>query len=168
MHGSSSRKRTDPTLERNLLKAWADCRGHRDRDPTAVTAPHQQMMSRFHSILDAAADRPVYVLEITAAIEMTTRSLSRWCEENLGIDLDRYLLLRRLHLARQTLCATDPASATTTSDVATRYGFWQFSQFAVQYKSYFGEFPFDTLRRSPKKPKAGEEAGDSSECVAMP
>jgi AraC-like DNA-binding protein len=51
-----------------------------------------------------------------------------------------------MYLARRALreAATD---ATSVTDVATRYGFWQLGRFAVEYQSLFGESPSATLRR---------------------
>ena len=58
----------------------------------------------------------------------------------------RYLLLRRMHLARRALRASAPTTATVT-EIAARYGFWQFGWFAGEYKSLFGEAPSTTLHR---------------------
>ena len=58
----------------------------------------------------------------------------------------RYLLLRRMHLARRAL--RDSASDTTTvTQIATQYGFWHFGRFAGEYQSLFGEAPSTALRR---------------------
>jgi AraC family transcriptional regulator, ethanolamine operon transcriptional activator len=56
------------------------------------------------------------------------------------------LLRRRMYLARRALreAATD---ATSVTDIATRYGFWQLGRFAVEYQGLFGESPSATLRR---------------------
>jgi AraC-like DNA-binding protein len=56
----------------------------------------------------------------------------------------RYLLLRRMHLARRALRDGAP-TATTVTEIATRYGFWQFGRFAGQYRSLYGELPSVTL-----------------------
>ena len=45
-----------------------------------------------------------------------------------------YLLLRRMHLARASLFAADPAE-TTVTDIATMYGFWQLGRFSVDTSS---------------------------------
>jgi AraC-like DNA-binding protein len=61
----------------------------------------------------------------------------------------RYLLPRRMHLARRALRQAAPAAPSVT-DIATRFGFWQLGRFAVEYQSLFGESPSATLRRLPE------------------
>jgi AraC-like DNA-binding protein len=76
------------------------------------------------------------------------RTLRQCCQEYLGMGPKRYLLLRRLHLARRTLRQAQP-DKTTVTDTATRFGFWQLGRFAVEYQSLFGESPSVTLRQLP-------------------
>ena len=115
-------------------------------DQTPVQRRHHKIMQRFHAVLKANPDRPLYVLEMAEAVGASLRSLSVCCQEHLGIGPKKYLLLRRMHLARQSLALANP-SASTVTDVATQYGFWQFGRFAGRYKELFGESPSVTLRR---------------------
>ena len=58
----------------------------------------------------------------------------------------RYLMLRRMHVARRAL-GDSPLGMTTVTEIAMRYGFWQFARFAGEYKSPFGGSPSITLQR---------------------
>jgi AraC-like DNA-binding protein len=70
----------------------------------------------------------------------------------------RYLVLRRMHLARRVLQQTAPG-ATTVTDIATRFGFWQLRRFSVEYQSLFGQSPSVTLRQpSGEQPPSDEIA----------
>jgi AraC-like DNA-binding protein len=42
----------------------------------------------------------------------------------------------------------DAPAGATVSDVAARWGFYQFGRFAAQYRQLFGETPSATLRRA--------------------
>jgi AraC-like DNA-binding protein len=76
----------------------------------------------------------------------------------------RYLLLRRMHLTWRALRRADPA-ATTVTEIATNYGFWELGRFSVAYRSLFGESPSVTLRRPPDDPKPKEITGSPSEFI---
>ena len=103
-------------------------------------------MSQFRTIVEANADRALYMAEISAAIGVSARTLRTCCREHLGMGAGKYLTLRRMHLARQALGQTTSGTATVT-EAATRYGFWELGRFAVGYKALFGEMPSQTLRR---------------------
>jgi AraC family ethanolamine operon transcriptional activator len=51
-----------------------------------------------------------------------------------------------MHLARRDL-QESASTATTVTEIATRYGFWQFGRFAGEYKALFGELPSTVLAR---------------------
>ena len=70
----------------------------------------------------------------------------------------RYLLLRRMHLAQQSLRRANPKT-TSVTEVATDYGFWELGRFSVAYRSLFGELPSTTMARPPEDPTPVEISG---------
>jgi AraC-like DNA-binding protein len=134
-------------LEQALIEALAACLGAgvavEDR---AALRHHAMIMRRFHRAVEENPDQPLYIPELCAAIAVSDRTLRVCCQEQLGMSPKRYLLLRRMHLARRALRDGFPG-ATTVTEIATQCGFWQFGRFAGEYKSLFGEAPSATLHR---------------------
>lgn len=133
-------------VEQSLLDALAECLS----DPAALSVTsahkrHDMIMRRFRRVLEEAPDEALYVPEICDAINVPERTLRLCCQERLGMSPKQYLLLRRMHMARRALSASDPAT-TTVTDIATRFGFWHFGRFAGCYRLIFGEPPSLTLQ----------------------
>lgn len=76
------------------------------------------------------------------------RTLRACCYESLGMGAKRYLLLRRMNLARHALRNADTAT-TMVTDIAANLGFWNFGRFSAEYKAVFGEAPHMSLRGPP-------------------
>jgi AraC-like DNA-binding protein len=134
-------------LEQALIQAMISCLVDGEvREDSVAQRHHEIVMRRFHRVVEENPEQPLYIPEICKAIRVSSRSLQACCQEHLGMGPKHYLLLRRMYLARRALreAATD---ATSVTDVATRYGFWQLGRFAVEYQSLFGESPSATLRR---------------------
>ena len=137
-------------LEQALVQALVDCLGYREgRQITVAQGQHAIVMRRFWRVVEENPEQPLYIPEICKAIRVSDRTLRMVCQEHLGMGPKRYLLLRRMHLARRALREASP-EATTVTDTATRFGFWQLGRFAVEYQSLFGESPSATLRRQPE------------------
>jgi AraC-like DNA-binding protein len=132
-------------LEQALIEAMVEClsSGEVSEDRSALRH-HTIIMSRFRRAVEENADRPLYMPELCSAIGVSGRTLRACCQEQLGTSPKHYLLLRRMHLARRALRESAP-TATTVTEIATQYGFWQFGRFAGAYKSLFGELPSTTL-----------------------
>jgi AraC-like DNA-binding protein len=132
-----------------LVQAMVGCLGGAAAN-TDRPAPHHQIaiMRRFRAALEARAEEAIYIPELCAEIRVSDRTLRACCQNQLGVGPHRYLMLRRMHLARRALRRSTPMDATVT-EIATRYGFWQFGRFAGEYKSLFGELPSVTLARLP-------------------
>ena len=105
---------------------------------------HQQIMRRFKEWIEANIERPIYLPELCKALNVSSRTLTRCCEEYLGMSPMRYLWLRRMNLARKELQFDSPASVT---DIAMKFGFWHLGRFSGEYLFLFGESPRVTLAR---------------------
>jgi AraC-like DNA-binding protein len=136
-------------LEQAVIEATVDClcEGANVEDSSARRR-HGMIMRRFHATLEECPDQALFIPEICKAIGASRRTLQTCCEEQLGTAPKRYLLLRRMSLARRALRDSAPREATVT-EIASRYGFWQFGRFAGEYKALFGESPSATLARQP-------------------
>jgi len=135
-------------LEQALIAAMVGClQDGEPREDSVAQRQHELIMRRFRRVVEQNPDQPLYIPEICKAIGVPDRTLRVCCQEQLGMGPKRYLLLRRLHLARRALREKLP-DTTTVTEIATRYGFWHFGRFAGEYQSLFGERPSVTLHRS--------------------
>jgi AraC-like DNA-binding protein len=134
-------------LEQALIEALVDClREGEAREDRSAQRRHSVIMRRFRRAAEENPDRPLYIPELCAAIGASHSTLRSCCQEQLGMSPKRYLMSRRMHLARRALRDSTP-DMTTVTEIATQYGFWQFGRFAGEYKSLFGEWPSATLSR---------------------
>jgi AraC-like DNA-binding protein len=137
-------------LEQLLIDAMMECLSIGEGSESSLAqGQHAIVMRRFWRVVEENPEQPLYLPEICKAIRVPDRTLRMCCQEHLGMGPKRYLLLRRMHLARRALRQTAP-DPTSVTDIATRFGFWQLGRFAVEYHSLFGESPSATLRRPPE------------------
>ena len=134
-------------LEQALIEAMMHCLGDGETyEDRAALRQHAAIMRRFHRVIEEHLDDPLYIPELCQEIGTSLRTLNTSCQEHLGMGAKRYLLLRRMNMARRALRESTPG-ATTVTKVATRFGFWQFGRFAGEYWALFGEPPSTTLAR---------------------
>jgi AraC family ethanolamine operon transcriptional activator len=70
-----------------------------------------------------------------------------------GMSPKQYLLTERLQGVRRALSGGG-CHATTVTDIATNYGFFELGRFAASYREAFGEAPSDTLRAALRRSRA--------------
>jgi len=134
-------------LEQALIEALIGCLADGEaREHTWAQGQHAVVMRRFRRVVEENSEQPVYIPEICKAIGVSERTLRICCQEHLGMAPKRYLLLRRMHLARRALRQATPDTTSVTA-IGTRYGFWELGRFAVEYQALFGDSPSATLHR---------------------
>jgi len=144
---SLAQRRFAQTLEQELVHALVDCLAADDAEHSGKKR-HANIMVRFEDALADHAGQPLTVSELCAAIGVSERTLRVCCAEFLGIGPIKYLLLRRLNMARAALRRADPAS-TSVAEIARSHQFSELGRFAVSYRKIFGEMPSATLRGAP-------------------
>jgi AraC-like DNA-binding protein len=138
-------------MEQELIRAMIACL--HEGAPVTSARETGPFMRRFHEALEAHEGEPIFLTDLCAEIGVSDRTLRLHCQEHLGMSPHRYLLLRRMNLARGALARAE-GGRTTVTEVAAEYGFGELGRFAVQYRRMFGESPSVTLRRSPGSPLA--------------
>lgn len=107
--------------------------------------PRAGIMRHLTEILDAQSDEPAYAGELARAVGVSDATLRRMFIELFGMPPSRYLMIKRLQLARRHLRSS---AYETVGQVVEACGFWDHSRFAGRYKSLFGETPVETLRQA--------------------
>lgn len=151
---------TANALEQSLIEAAVEClAGSGGQVETPAQYRHAVIMRRFRELIEANAERPLYLPEVCSHLAVSHRALSYCCQEHLGMAPKRYFLLRRLWLARRAL--RDACPGTSVTQIAMRYGFWEFGRFAVRYREMFGETPSATLRNHLGALRVAEQRAES-------
>jgi AraC-like DNA-binding protein len=129
----------EPLAMDSLIVRLAE--GLLDADPSCTHVPVPQrldaaMLQRAREFLDAEKTRVVRSAELEAMTGLTRYDLARQFRVMYGTSPYRYLLMRRLHLAREQIAWGRPLSA-----VAVDVGFADQAHFARMFKATFGLTP---------------------------
>jgi AraC family ethanolamine operon transcriptional activator len=106
----------------------------------------RRVVSSTRALLDASTEQVLTVDDLCKKTYTSRRTLQNCFEQVTGISPAAFLKTIRLNKVRNELALS--GEQTRVSDVATRWGFWHLSQFAVDYKRLFGEQPQQTMRAS--------------------
>jgi AraC family ethanolamine operon transcriptional activator len=85
--------------------------------------------------------------QLATAAGVSERTLREAFQRYFGLAPVQYLNRRTLHQVRRALMAADPTVATVT-EIAAKFGVFQFGRLARDYNFLFGELPSRTLRRA--------------------
>jgi AraC-like DNA-binding protein len=108
----------------------------RSADPARTRQVDATAVGRARQFLDAERTRAVHSAELEAITGLTRYELARQFRLTLGTSPHRYLLARRLDLARQRMRAGRPLA-----DVAAEAGFADQAHFTRTFKATFGLTP---------------------------
>ncbi len=146
-------------LEQALTEAMIEClSGAEPAADSSSQRRHEKIMRKFHMMIEGHSEEAIYIPDLCAAVGVSQRTLNVCCHESLGVSPKRFLLHRRMRLARRSLGQAD-AATTTITEIAARFGFWNFGRFAVEYRGLFGEGPSATLARTARQYGAAMLAG---------
>jgi AraC-like DNA-binding protein len=136
-------------LEQQLIHALIECfSGGPNDTETPAAGRHREILARFEDLLQAEPFGRV--IEICAALGVSTRTLRICCEEQLGMGPTEYVHRRRMQLVHRALRHGNPGAA-SISAAARRYGFRALGRFAAHYRAVYGELPSATLRRGARR-----------------
>ena len=129
-------------LIRHVLLAITDSQ---PTDRLKLTNRKQIVLQRARDYMEANTNKPITVLELAQASGSCVRTLEYVFRDYFGVTPKAYLKSRRLVAVRHELLCSLP-SKSLINEIANRWGFWHMSQFATDYRRFFGELPSETLR----------------------
>ena len=106
------------------------------------------VISRALFLVEASAGQPLLVRDLCQAAQVSERTLRNVFQEYFGVGPMRMLKVRQLREIRTALMAAERGRETVAA-IAARFGVWDFSLFARNYKALYNESPSATLRRGP-------------------
>lgn len=136
------------TAEGELLYAMAlavDPIGDDQSPRGRPSVSRRTIIDRAHAWMDAHADAPVHVTDLSEAARVSVRTLRNAFVECYGVGPQTYLSMRQLHQIHAALLSAEPSRETVTG-VSMRCGVWDLETMAARYKRLFGESPSHTLR----------------------
>jgi AraC-like DNA-binding protein len=117
-------------------------------DPVRLGASQRLVLARAaRDYIEANLTQPLRLEELALAVDADIRRLQRAFHSVFGMSPYRYLLCRRLLLARRRLRSKGWKSSTVTQ-IAGESGFGHLGRFSVDYRAMFGESPSVTLSTS--------------------
>ena len=99
---------------------------------------------RAAEFIEAHAERPITMAELTQVTRVSARSLQAGFLKHRGCSPLEFMRARRLERSRMRLLTDDTSSVT---EVAHDVGFTHLGRFSLEYKARFGESPTQTLAR---------------------
>jgi transcriptional regulator GlxA family with amidase domain len=120
-------------------------RRNRRTNTVLTTRRYREIVERFEALARTSLGRPRSIPDICATLAINQRTLTRAVRAVRGATPSRHL--HGLALAEARAALRDPATR-SVRQVALRCGFRELGRFAADYRTAFGEYPSQTLRRN--------------------
>jgi AraC family transcriptional regulator, ethanolamine operon transcriptional activator len=104
-------------------------------------------VERARSFIDENLTNPIRLSDLCSHAHAQARALEYGFHEIFGMSPVSYIRTLRLNRVHHLLLSADAAQRTIT-EIALDCGFWHLSQFAMDYRKFFGESPSVTHRRA--------------------
>jgi len=95
--------------------------------------------------MEANCHLPITLENLVSISGVSGRSLFAGFRKFRGISPMNHL--RNIRMSRVRSELETPSTESSVTEVATRWGFYELGRFAAAYKSRFGEYPSETLKR---------------------
>jgi AraC family ethanolamine operon transcriptional activator len=129
----------------------------RERHVGRPQVPRTRVIAETLALIEAKHGQPLFIDDLCQATDVSERTLRNVFLEYFGVGPMRLLKVRQLLEIRRALLASDP-ERDTVAKISARFGVWDFSLFARNYKALYGESPSESLRRPPPKSAAALDA----------
>lgn len=104
-----------------------------------------RVIARALAFIEERSGEPLLIQDLCGATQVSERTLRTIFQEHFGVGPMRLLKVRQLREIRCALMSPE-ASDHTVTKIAARFGVWDYSLFARNYKALYGETPLETLR----------------------
>ena len=120
---------------------------------TAVTAPTAQdrhdattaTVRRATAFIEQHAQSDINMADIAAAANVSIRAVQCALRRHLDTTPMAHLRAVRLDHVHHALLTADPSRGATVTDIATRWGFYNYTRFVARYRRTYGVNPRHTL-----------------------
>lgn len=119
----------------------------RPTDKLTISKIKHIRLQRALDFIEANVHKPITVLELAQATGSTERTLQYIFRDYFNVTPKAFLKSRRMNAVRREL-HTALDRKVTINEIAFRWGFWHLSQFAADYRRFFGELPSETMKKS--------------------
>lgn len=105
----------------------------------------RDIIARVIESLDSSSYFKYSIKEMARYTGVTERTFRSVCNEHLGISPKKYIMMRQMNDIRNALMLASKQDR--VSQIASRFGVWDWGRFSARYRAIYGETPSETILR---------------------